>query len=213
MCNNKIFFKFSELSFLEKHIYYKTVFKFLRRLAWEYPNFTQWYDNLFIKDAELRPEREIIICESDLAIVGVAILKSNEVEKKICTLRVDKKYQRQGIGKQLMGLSLEWLESDYPVLTMHKVKQYEFDPLLKYFGFKLEQKQYHYYNIFSTELVYNGVLPEKDIFFSKLELLDMQDIYRKFIESGKYNFEQFLEECISKWYLRESKRRMIMQIY
>lgn len=209
--NKNQYFKYSELSFLEKQVYYEHIYHFLRKLAWEYPNFSQWYRNLFSGSRELNPDREIILCESDYSIVGVAILKSDEFEKKICTLRVDKKYQRQGIGTKLIEISLEWLENDYPIITMHKMKQNEFSSLLDYYGFKLEQTQRHYYNIFSTELVYNGSLPEKELFFNKIELLDIQKLYQKCVKTGKSNFDTFLEECVYKWYVRENTRRFIMK--
>ena len=107
-------------------------------------------------------------------------------------------------------MSLEWLEDDHPIITMHKMKQNEFSSLLTYYGFQLEQTQRHYYNIFSTELVYNGILPEKKILFNKIEMLDIEKLYRRFVSTGSSNFEAFLEECLYVWYLRENERRMIM---
>ena len=199
------YYQYSELSFSEKQIYKEYIYQFVRKLVWEYPRFSQWYRNLFSDEYELNPDREIIWCESNYSIAGVAILKSSEHEKKICTLRVDKKFQRQGIGTKLVEMSLEWLESDQPIITMHNRKQNEFASLLNYYGFKLEQTQPHYYNIFSTELVYNGALPEK-----KIELLDMKGLYQEFVKTGKSNFAAFMDERVYKWYIRENNRRLIM---
>ena len=206
--NNNYYYKYSDIPFFEKTLYYELIYKFVRRLSIEYPDFINWFNNLFTDSKELKLDREIIICESNYKIVGLAILKSSDYEKKICTLRVDRRYQHQGIGKKLIQLSLEWLEDDYPVITMHKSKQVQFDSLLKYYGFRLEQTQPHYYSIFSTEYVYNGELPEKSFFFNKFEIMDMQNIYRRFIKSGKYNIDEFIEECINIWCKRE-KNRMI----
>ena len=207
--NNNNYYKYSDIFSIEKPLYYELVYNFIRRLSIEYPYFINWYSNLFTDDKELKSDREIIICESNYKIVGLAILKSSEYEKKICTLRVDRKYQHQGIGKKLMQLSLEWLECDYPVITMHKSKQVQFDSLLKYYGFKLEQKQMHYYSIFSTEYVYNGELPDKKLFFNKFEIMDMQNVYRSFIKLGKYDIDEFIEECINIWCKREMNRMII----
>lgn len=103
----------------------------------------------------------------------------------------------------------KFYESDKsPFLTLLKNQQVQFDSLLKYYGFRLEQTQPYYYSIFSTEYVYNGELPEKSLFFNKFEIMDMQNIYRRFIKSVKYNIDEFIEECISIWRKRE-KNRMI----
>lgn len=208
--NKNRYFKYSELSFLEKPVYYELVYQFIGKLSWEYPNFLQWYEKLFTDTKEMKSDREIIVCENNFTIVGLAILKSDLLEKKICTLRVDKKFQRQGIGTKLIEMSLEWLEDDQPIITMHKRKQNQFEPLLKYYGFKLEQKQPHYYSIFSTEYVYNGTLPDKEFFFNKLELLDMKDLCQQFIRTGRLSFEEFVREYIEIWYKSELRKKSIM---
>lgn len=204
------YFKYSTLSCLEQTLYYDKIYAFVSRLVWEYPGFKQWYTGLFNKQKQLNQYREIIICEKEFSIAGIAILKRDETENKICTLRVAKEYQRQGIGSRLMELSFEWLQDDFPMITMHKIKKHEFQPLLEHYGFKLEQKQRNYYNIFSTELVYNGVLPEKELYFNKIELLDVQKLYKKFVVTGKYNFNEFLDECIRVWQEKEYYRRIEM---
>lgn len=207
------YYRYSTFSCLEKSLYYDKIYKFVNCLIWEYPGFKRWYEGLFNEKKELNEDREIIICEKEFKIAGIAILKNDKYEKKICTLRVAKEYQRQGIGTHLMELSFEWLQDELPMITMHKVKQHEFQSLLKYYGFKLEQKQRNYYNIFSTELVYNGFLPEKEIFFNKIEILDIQKLYKRFITTGKYNFSEFLEECIKVWKEKEIYRRIEMVKY
>lgn len=207
------YFKYSMLSHFEKKLYYKRIYSFISRLIWEYPGFKRWYDGLFNENKELNPEREIIICEKNCLLAGIAILKSDTEEQKICTLRVAKEFQKQGIGRELMRQSLEWLQNDYPLITMHKIKEHEFSSLLNYYGFQLDQEQRNYYNIFSTELVYNGILPEKKILFNKIELLDIRQLYGVFARSGKYDFDKFLEECVSRWLFRECQRRREMVTY
>lgn len=155
------YFRYSAFSAIEKAFYYNQIYVFLRWISVEYPGFRQWYEGLFCDDKKLRKGREIVICEKDCRIAGVAILKSTKNEKKICTLRVAKLYQKQGIGTKLMELSFEWLEEDKPLITMDQSKRHEFDGLLRYYGFSLEQMKKNYYGIFNTELIYNGVLPEK----------------------------------------------------
>lgn len=200
------YYMYSMLTSFEKAVYYKKIYEFLDRLAWEYPSFKQWYLSIFEENKEIKLEREIIICEKELTIAGIAILKASNFEKKICTLRVGKKFQKQGIGHRLMELSFEWLQDELPMITMNKMKQYQFQSLLNYYGFGLEQAKRNYYHVFSTELVYNGVLPEKKVFFNKIELLDIKTLYKKFVRSGSFDFNKFLEECINKWYKNENCR-------
>ncbi|EOS23433.1 hypothetical protein C806_02938 [Lachnospiraceae bacterium 3-1] len=210
---NEKYRMYSTFSAFEKGLYQNHIYDFLKRLNIEYPGFSKWYKRLFVGKNELQNGREIIICEKDYRIAGVAILKSTEGEKKICTLRVAAPFQRQGIGKELMEMSFEWLQEDKPLITMHKSKQHEFAALLEYYGFVLEQTQWNYYNIFSTELSYNGILPEKKIFFNKIEIKDIDNWYKSFIMSGNNNIKEFLEECIEKWYQREQKRRREILTY
>ncbi len=175
---NERYLRYSAFSSFEKNIYYSSIYAFVKYLNIEYPGFNKWYAGLFEKNRELKNDREIIVCQRDYNIAGVAILKSTTAEKKICTLRVARRYQRQGIGRRLMELSFEWLENDKPLFTMHSTKQREFSPLLNYYGFVLEQKKWNYYNLFSTELAYNGILPEKRIpvKLNKIEFLEKKII-------------------------------------
>ena len=207
---NQNYIRFSVLSPLEKSLYYSQIYVFLKRVCIEYPGFSKWYKDLFFSNKELQNGREIIICEKDYRMAGVAILKSAKNEKKICTLRVAGPFQRQGIGRTLMELSFDWLQDDKPLITMHKSKQHEFAPLLDYYGFVLEQTQRNYYHVFNTELSYNGVLPPKKLFFNKLEILDIDMWYKDFISSGKYDLTDFVEECINKWLIQEQKRQLEM---
>lgn len=168
---NRVYIRYSSFSTPEKSLYFYQIHGFLKRLSIEYPGFSKWYKGLFLENKELKRGREIIICEVNYHIAGVAILKLAEGEKKICTLRVTAPYQRQGIGRELMEMCFEWLQDDRPLITMHKSKQHEFAVLLDYYGFLLEQVQRNYYKIFSTELSYNGILPEKRNMFANGMLL------------------------------------------
>lgn len=212
MSLNEQFFKYSALSTTEKVLYYTSIKRMLGCLNFEYPNFYEWYDQLFQQNKELYSNREIIICEKDYHIAGVVILKSTSKEKKICTLRVFKPFQRQGIGKKLMEHSFEWLEQDKPLITMHKSKQRQFAPLLDYYNFTLEEKKWNYYNLFSAELCYNGTLTKKSTLFNKQDFLRINRWYLYYLNSEKYDFKKFIEECIQKLYLFE-QRQMIHMIH
>lgn len=208
MVNDKRYFLYTSLSRELKKIYQCEISKFLGRLVFEYQGFRSWYQGLFVEEFELECNREIIICEDKFQIAGVAIIKNDLQEKKICTLRVAREYQHQGIGHILIEMCMEQLNTSKPMITLHKSKLNQFEKLLSYYNFELEQIQKHYYSIFSTELVFNGFLPEKEFIFNKIELMDMEKIYRSFVLSGKKNFEDYVDACIRCWYNREQMRRV-----
>lgn len=205
---NEIYLKYSQFSSFEQDIYFNQIYRFVKRLNIEYPGFDKWYRNLFDNKKNLKRDREIIICEKEFCIAGVAILKATKEEKKICTLRVAKKFQRQGIGKRLMEMSFEWLEDDKPLITMHSRKRHQFSTLLEYYGFELEEEKSNYYHLFSTELIYNGTLPEKKIVINKLERIDMEYMYNQFLRFEKENFNELMNQYISYWLRYEQSKRI-----
>ena len=105
---------------------------------------------------------------------------------------------------------MQQLHTDKPMITLHKSKLNQFEKLLSYYNFELEQTQKHYYSIFSTELVFNGLLPEKELIFNKIELMDMEKLYRAVVLSGKKNFEDYVDACIRCWYNRAQMRQINM---
>ena len=208
--NGKRYYLYTSLSQELKKIYQSEIYKFLYRLVFEYQGFRSWYQRLYIEEFELKYNREIIICEDQFQIVGVAIIKNDLQEKKICTLRVTREYQHQGIGHNLVEMCMQQLHTDKPMITLHKSKLNQFEKLLSYYNFELEQTQKHYYSIFSTELVFNGLLPEKELIFNKIELMDMEKLYRAVVLSGKKNFEDYVDACIRCWYNRAQMRQINM---
>jgi len=203
LLNSNNFFLYSSLSREIKKIYKQEIYRFLGRLIFEYHGFSKWYFDLFMESAELKSNREIIICENGLKIAGIAILKKDKEEKKICTLRVAREFQHQGIGHRLVEMCMRELCTDKPMITLHQNKLDQFKNILSYYNFELEETQKHYYSIFSTELVYNGFLPKKKILFNQIELMDMERIFESFRYSGKLNFEEYLDACVRCWYRRE----------
>lgn len=204
--DNKRYFSYSSLSYELKKIYYNEIYKFLGRLIFEYQGFRSWYQGLFGEVYELHQNREIFICEDQLHIAGIAIIKNDFEEKKICTLRVAEQYQHQGIGHNLVEICLTQLDTEKPMITLHKNKLNQFENILRYYNFDLVQTQRHYYSIFSTELVFNGVLPQKKFIFNKIQLMNMERLYRDFIIGGGRNTEDFVNACILCWYNREKRR-------
>ena len=210
MINGKRFYSYTSLSQELKKIYQHEIYKFLSRLAFEYQGFQSWYQGLYTDGFELKYNREIIICEDEFRIAGVAIIKNDLQEKKICTLRVAQEYQHQGIGHNLVEICMRQLHTDHPMITLHRSKLNQFEKILSYYNFELEQTQKHYYSIFSTELVFNGRLPEKESLFNKIELMDIERLYRKFILGSNKNFEDYVDTYIRHWYYREQIKNFNM---
>lgn len=197
--DNKLYFKYSELPPEQMSLYYTQIRKFVKKLVFEYTDFRKWFLKLFQNGAVLKEGREILLCECDYQLAGIAILKNDGNEKKICTLRVAKTFQRNGIGQNLMELSFEWLNEDKPLITIHDSKRQEFKKLFERYDFQLEEERKGYYRLFSTELVYNGVLPEKQFILNRIEVIDLQKEIEKYILSGKKDFNMFIE----RWLFRQ----------
>nr|WP_317363438.1 GNAT family N-acetyltransferase [uncultured Blautia sp.] len=197
--DNKLYFKYSELPPEQMSLYYTQIRKFVKKLVFEYTDFRKWFLKLFQNGAVLKEGREIILCECDYQLAGIAILKNDGNEKKICTLRVAKTFQRNGIGQNLMELSFEWLNEDKPLITIHDSKRQEFKKLFERYDFQLEEERKGYYRLFSTELVYNGVLPEKQFLLNRIEVIDLQKEIKRYILSGEKDFNMFIE----RWLFRQ----------
>ena len=201
---NQLYFKYSLLPPEEKILYYSRIKRFVKRLSWEYPKFWAWYEGLFFSNAELKCNREIIICESHFQLAGISILKRDLDEKKICTFRVDKNFQKQGIGTKLMQLSFEWLDCDTPLITVQRGKVHEFQKLFDYYNFQMEEQHRNYYHLFSTEVAYNGTLPPKGYEFSKFEIISLEKYAQLFLRSGNRDFSNFVEQWL--WQLWEQTK-------
>ena len=164
----------------------KKIYSFLFMLNFEYPNFKKWYVSLYSLEGLLNKEREILLCTIDDSIAGVLILKNNEVEKKICTLRVSPRYQGLGIGSTLIEKSFEFFNDDKPLITIHISKYHEFKKLFERYNFSLEQQAQGYYGLLRSELSYNGLLSNKIVkkptFFEQIAFG---------IEKSIYNYPSF----------------------
>lgn len=134
------------------------VFLFLHNLEVEYRGFSTWYWNKVVPSVLLR-SKEIIIAEFCGKIIGVAIIKNDKTEKKICTLRVKKEFMGQGIGRRLMECAFYELDTNMPFITVSSLRIVQFKKIFKYYGFKPSGLYANYYNSGKTEICFNGCLP------------------------------------------------------
>lgn len=158
-------------SFLMQEVALKSqdiLYNYLQDLNDSYPDFKNWYYEKVVRDIlDKNNRREIIVALSELdtteleekhVITGIAILKKDIDEKKICTFRIHEDYRKLGIGKNLFEECFKYLETNKPVITISSNRKEMFDPLIKYFKFELNQELKDYYKNGSIEYVYNGVL-------------------------------------------------------
>jgi predicted GNAT family N-acyltransferase len=135
----------------------KHIYESLFILKKDYPNFETWYYNIVISNI-VSKEREILMLYNENILVGLSILKNTKIEKKICTLCILPKFRKMGLGKILLKESLEFLNVDFPVITVSNNKVKEFNPLFKYYGFELSHIHKGFYIKNKDEYVYNGIL-------------------------------------------------------
>ncbi len=94
-------------------------------------------------------------------IDGLAILKRDEDEHKICTLWVRPGQRGAGLGEDLLAESIGWLGCARPLLTVPAEALHHFIPLVAKRGFCISQHAHGYYRANHCEYVFNGRLPEQ----------------------------------------------------
>lgn len=141
------------------------LYNYLKDLAESYPQFDDWFYNVVIPGVKLGDGgREIIIVLSELenspkvVLTGIAILKKEQFEKKICTFRVHEDYRNQGIGTELFEKCFEYLETRKPIITISGDRKDMFEKHILIYKFEETQILKDYYKEGSIEYVYNGFL-------------------------------------------------------
>lgn len=149
-----------------KRTCFNKVRHFLYDLKCDYPFFEEWLEHVFVMS--YTKERSIITCESDdgLEIYGVCIIKKNEQENKICTLRVAKEMQRRGIGTRLIGTAITLLHDELPLITVPEKHLEPFVKFLSPFNFKVISKVESVYNEGSYEYYFNKPYLRENVLMS-----------------------------------------------
>ncbi|WP_268624271.1 GNAT family N-acetyltransferase [Paenibacillus alvei] len=141
------------------------LYNYLKDLSESYPQFENWFYDTVIPEVELKKgEREIIIVLSEIEgsrksiLTGIAILKNNKKEKKICTFRIHENFRKQGIGSALFEECFDYLGTRKPIITISHNRKEIFEHHINNYGFQETQILKGYYKEDSTEYVYNGLL-------------------------------------------------------
>lgn len=139
------------------NFYFDSIYQTISQLKEDYPDFYKWYYNK-VRDGVINGNREIIFSVVQGYIAGIAIIKKEQGEKKICTLRVFRQFQHNGIGKKLVAESFDYLHTYKPLITVSSDRDYQFQKLFNYFGFNKTSELSSYYSFGKKEIVYNGIL-------------------------------------------------------
>ena len=133
------------------------VFTDLKKLSWQYPNFESWLEEKVLTGL-YNGTRSIIVEWREDKIAGVAILKHDSEEKKLCSLIIMPDFQNKGIGIKLFKKVFAVLGTDKPLLSISEDKLPEFEKIFNYFGFVKTETYPNLYHPNSTEISYNGYL-------------------------------------------------------
>jgi hypothetical protein len=137
-------------------IKYKLLKTLLSNIDIDYPNFNTWFDKSIIDI--IRGNKSIIICKD---FSGVAILKHTKIENKICTFRVEEKYQHKGVGTELMYTCLDILQDSKPIITVSDKRIIQFEKLLNKFNFDNDFCLYQPYKLGVNEYFFNSKINQK----------------------------------------------------
>ena len=117
-----------------------------------YPGIVEWFNKIIKEIDEDNQKRElflaIVINEDNIELAGVLILKKTKFEKKICTIRVDKKFQYLETVTPLITLPEEcYKEGSYRSLF----KKYNFVETSKVKGIYRDNKVEYFFNEVKNE--------------------------------------------------------------
>ena len=129
--------------------------KFLSDLDRYYPCFEYWFFKKVCPDIATG-KRKILLKKSNDKVIAVAILKRYVEETKICTFRVAEDTKRNGVGTELMRESLDWLQSNHPIITVNEENAPEFERFLTKFDFNKTGILNDLYRPNKKEVIYNA---------------------------------------------------------
>ena len=142
------------------HVFlYERILYLLQPIYKFYPGFEKWYKNVFLPGL-FTGERSYITAEVGEKLVGCALIKNTAQEKKICTVFVDSKYRRRGIGGKLFEKALKTL-GNKAKLSVSEESLSKLTPLLNKFNFHLLETKRGVYRQGKNELYFGRGIPLK----------------------------------------------------
>ena len=127
------------LSLEKKELFDKIIhdiYSMSNHLNESYPNYANWFYEKQVKG--LNNNRNILFVKNDNNdILGFCCIKSDAIEKKICTLFVHPDYRKLGISYVLLDSALEHLETLTPLITFSEEKISMFSRIIKHYNWYL----------------------------------------------------------------------------
>lgn len=136
----------------------------------DYPEFATWFMEKHVPGL-YNGTRDIVLAISKNEIIGIANLK-NDGEKKICTLYIKPLRRRKKEGLLLVERSFDFLGTETPLITMPISKVKDFFPIIKKYGWSLDDKIEDCYKDNTTELIFNQSLEPLSIHDSLPDTLE-----------------------------------------
>ena len=142
-------------SFNPKHIkLYEQILFLTHPVNTDYPEYSKWFREKFIPGLKKKERLYIIAQDENQTLVGCALLKNTPQEKKICTLFVDPRFRKQGLGKQLLQQSVAQL-GEHPLISVSGRNLAQLSHLLDQCGFHLSATKKNIYNPNDVEYYFN----------------------------------------------------------
>lgn len=117
----------------------------------QYPEYFKWFFQKSIPRIFNRTG-EMIFFLNGLTIGGLAILKNDIDEKKICTLLISEEFRNKGYGKLLLEDSFEFLGTSKPLITIPAFSVDDFSSIITAYDWKETSRTSEY---LSQEIIFN----------------------------------------------------------
>ena len=117
----------------------------------QYPEYLNWYYGKNIPRV-LNGTGDIIFYLDGFIVAGLAILKKDITEAKICTLMINEEYRKKGYSKELLESSFDYLGTDKPLITIPTNRLDEFQKIITAYSWKESIRTDKY---FTEEVIFN----------------------------------------------------------
>lgn len=134
---------------------YQAIFNLTQSLGQNYPDYEKWFKQTFMAGLQKKERLYILAQDSNEQLLGCALIKRTPQEQKLCTIFVDEKYRRHGIGRQLLAQTIKIL-GGLPMLSVSDQVMPQMQPLLNEFGFHLSAQKKNVYQPNHTEFYFNN---------------------------------------------------------
>lgn len=159
----------------------------------DYPDYENWFWEKHVIGI-FEGNRDTIIAIKNNKIIGISNIKNTPLERKICTLSVDRRYRMRSIGSKLIEISLKLLQTKTPIITMSLYKLPEFYSIIRKNNWIVTSCKKNFYK----EGVY-------EVFFNDYEIENNEVDEKMLIKGLNYNIYKIFCFYLLKKYSKCSK--------